>query len=182
MRFGLVPFFAHGEAPKYSTVNAKVENLLTGACWRGPWGRGQRCLVLTSGFFEWTVLPDGKTKQPYLIRPIDQESFAFAGLWDASTAADGAVTRSFAIITLPASPLMAQIHNAKQREPAMLAREDCGAWLAGSLDAARAAIKPYPDELLLAYPVSQRVNSPKNNDVTLIEALQNPPGEAGFSG
>jgi hypothetical protein len=27
-----------------------------------------------------------------------------------------------AIITLPASPLMAQIHNAKKREPAMLTR------------------------------------------------------------
>jgi len=182
MRFGLVPFFARGEAPKYSTINAKVENVQTGACWRGPWGRGQRCLVLSSGFYEWQVLPDGKSKQPYLIRPVDQESFAFAGLWDASTAADGAVTRSFAIITLPASPLMAQIHNAKQREPAMLAREDCGAWLAGSAEDARAALKPYPDELLLAYPISQRVNSPRNNDATLIEALQDPRGQGGCGG
>lgn len=173
MRFGLVPYFARGEVPTFSTINAKVENLQTSPSWREPWRRGQRCLVLTSGFYEWHVLPDGKSKQPYLIRPVDQESFAFAGLWDSSIAPDGAVTRSFAIITLPASPLLAEIHNAKKREPAMLAREDCAAWLAGNRDEARAVLKQYPDDLLLAYPIGRRVNDPKNNDAGLIEPLEN---------
>jgi putative SOS response-associated peptidase YedK len=172
MRFGLVPHFAHGEPPKYSTINARIENLTQAPSWRGPWKRSQRCLVLASGFYEWHVLSDGKTKQPHLVRPQDQQSFAFAGLWDASKTAAGTVTYSFAIVTLPASPLMAQIHNAKKREPAMLTREDCVTWLGGSAEQAFSVLKQYPDELLLAYPVSHRVNSPKNNDARLMEKEQ----------
>ena len=167
MHFGMIPFFAHGERPKLSTINAKVERIQTSPAWRGPWQRGQRCLVLASGFYEWHLLPDGRTKQPYLIQLADQPSFAMAGLWDRSKAADGSVIRSFTIITLPASPLMAEIHNAKKREPAILTRTDCESWLAGPPEAARATLKPYQDELLVFYPVSRRVNSPKNNDAAL---------------
>lgn len=172
MLFGMIPFFLHGERPKFSTINAKVENLATGPTWRGPWQRGQRCLVLASGYYEWHVLPDGRTKQPYLIRPTDQDSFAFAGLWDQSKAADGTVTRSFAIITLPASPLLAEIHNARKREPAMLQRQDMTTWLHGTPEQAHAVLRQYPDERLVAYPISTRVNNPHNNSAQLIEPLK----------
>jgi putative SOS response-associated peptidase YedK len=171
MRFGLMPFFARGVPGKYSTINARVETVETAASYRGPWKRGQRCLVLASGFYEWQLLPDGRSKQPYFIRPADQDSFAFAGLWDASTAEDGRVTHSFTIITLPASPLMAEIHNGRQREPAMLSRESCRIWLAGTMEQARALLTPYPDDLLLAWPVSTRVNSPRYDDERLIDPL-----------
>jgi putative SOS response-associated peptidase YedK len=170
MHFGMVPFFAHGERPKLSTINARVERIESSPAWRGPWQRGQRCLVLACGFYEWHVLPDGYTKQPYLIQLADQDSFAMAGLWDRSRA-DGVEVRSFTIITLPASPLMAKIHNAKKREPAIRARADCERWLSGPPEAARTALKPYPDELYVCYPVSKRVNSPKNNDAALIEQI-----------
>ena len=100
---GLIPFFAKGVPGSYSTINARVETIETAASFRGPWKRGQRCLVLASGFYEWHVLADGKSKQPYFIKPADQESFGFAGLWDSSKAQDGTVVYSFSIITLPAS-------------------------------------------------------------------------------
>jgi putative SOS response-associated peptidase YedK len=45
MRWGLIPFFAKGEPPKYSTINATVEKLESSAAWRGPWNRGQRCII-----------------------------------------------------------------------------------------------------------------------------------------
>jgi putative SOS response-associated peptidase YedK len=92
-------------------------------------------------------------------------------VWDSSRALDGSITHSFAIITLPASPLMAQIHNAGKREPAILSREDWILWLSGTPEQARGALRQYPDDLLLAYAVSKRVNSPKNNDAQLIEPL-----------
>jgi putative SOS response-associated peptidase YedK len=171
MRFGLIPFFAKGVAGQYSTINARVETIETAASYRGPWARGQRCLVLTSGFYEWHLLADGKSKQPYFIKPADQDSFAFAGLWDASKAEDGSVTYSFTIITLPASPLMAEIHNTKKREPAMLTPQGCRVWLSGSAEEGRALLKPYADDLLLAWPISRRVNSPRNNDEKLIEPV-----------
>jgi putative SOS response-associated peptidase YedK len=49
MRWGLIPFFARGEPPKYATINATVENLETGPCWRAPWKRGRRCIVPAEG-------------------------------------------------------------------------------------------------------------------------------------
>jgi hypothetical protein len=55
MRWGLIPFFARGLPPKYSTINARVETVPTAASYRGPWSRGQRCLQVATGFYEWRV-------------------------------------------------------------------------------------------------------------------------------
>jgi putative SOS response-associated peptidase YedK len=73
---------------------------------------------------------------------------------------------------MAANPLMAEIHNVKARMPAILAREDRDAWLAGSLEDARAALKPYPADLMVAWPVSTRVNTPRNNSAELIEPVR----------
>ena len=128
MRFGLVPYWSHGIAPTFSTINATVERLRTAPTFRGPWRRGQRCIVPVIGFYEWQVQPDGK-KQPYFVHITDRPEFGLAAVWDRSEADDGSAIESFAIITLPASPFMAEIHNAKKREPAILRREDHDAWL-----------------------------------------------------
>jgi len=72
---------------------------------------------------------------------------------------------------MPASKLMSEIHNAKQRMPAILAREDRDACLKGTPEDGFAALKQYPDTHLVATPVSTRINAPKNNDATLIERL-----------
>ena len=170
MRFGLVPFWSHGIAPKFSTINATVERLRTAPTFRGPWRRGQRCIVPVIGFYEWQVQPDGR-KQPYFVHVTDRPEFGLAAVWDRSEADDGSAVESFAIVTLPASPFMAEIHNAKKRQPAILRREDHDAWLMGGQDKAFAALKQYPDELLIAYRVTTRVNSPKTNDAELLKPM-----------
>jgi len=168
MRWGLVPFFARGVPPKYSTINAAIENVRTAPSWRSPWSRGQRCLMVASGFFEWHVLAGGG-KRPYYITCADQPVFTFAGLWDRSVAADGTEMLSCAIITMPPNALMAEIHNAKQRMPAILAAEDRDAWLQRAPEEAWTALKQYPAETMVAHPVSPRVNTPKNNDAELLQ-------------
>jgi putative SOS response-associated peptidase YedK len=55
--------------------------------------------------------------------------------------------------------------------PAILPRELREAWLSGSPEAAAAALAPYPAERMVAYEVSPRVNSPRNNDEKLLEPL-----------
>jgi putative SOS response-associated peptidase YedK len=165
-RFGLIPFFAKGQAGQYSTINARVETVRTSPAYRTAWKRGQRCLVVASGFYEWQVIADGK--QPWYVSCADQPVFAFAGLWDESAPEEGEAILSCTIITLPASPFMAQIHNTKFREPAIVQRKDRQAWLAGTPDEAYACLVPYPDDLRSAWPVSKRVNSPRNNDEKLI--------------
>jgi putative SOS response-associated peptidase YedK len=76
---------------------------------------------------------------------------------------------------MPANEMMAEIHNAKARMPAILPREAREAWLFGSEAAARAALLQYPAEKLVAYEVSARVNSPRNNDETLLDPLTDLP-------
>lgn len=172
LRWGLIPYFAQGVPPKYSTINARIETLRTAPSYRGPWNRGQRCLVVARGFYEWHRQSDGKTRTPYYIHLNDQEIFAFAGLWDASRTAQGAWVESCVHITMPANRLLSEIHNTQHRMPAILAREDREAWLAGSPQEAWSALKPYPDELMVAWPVSTRVNKPANDDAQLIEPVR----------
>jgi putative SOS response-associated peptidase YedK len=172
MRWGLIPYFARGIPPKYSTINARIETVQSAASYRKPWTRAQRCLVVARGFYEWQVQSDGKTKVPYYIHANDQDIIAFAGLWDVSKTDAGDRIESVTHITLPANKLLGEIHNAQQRMPAILAKDDRDAWLAGSPDEAWATLKPYPDEHLVAWPVSTRVNTPKNNDAELILPAQ----------
>jgi putative SOS response-associated peptidase YedK len=168
LRWGLIPYFANGIAPKYSTINARIETVQTAASYRGPWKRGQRCLVVACGFYEWQTQADGKTRVPYYIHLNDQEIFAFAGLWDSSRNGQGERIESCTHLTLPANRLLAEIHNTQQRMPAILRKEDRDAWLEGTAEEAWAALKPYPDEHMVAWPVSTRVNKPANDDAELI--------------
>jgi putative SOS response-associated peptidase YedK len=68
MRWGLIPFFAHGEPPKYSTINARIETVETAASYRGPWKRSQRCLQIASGFYEWHTDATGRKAGPLCVR------------------------------------------------------------------------------------------------------------------
>jgi putative SOS response-associated peptidase YedK len=171
LRWGLVPFFARGVPPKFSTINARIESVETAPSYRGAWERGQRCIQVAAGFYEWHVDADGR-KRPFFIHLSDREIFGFAALWDRSFAADGSVMESCAHITMPANALMRDVHNAGShpyRMPAILRAEDHEAWLSGSSNEARNVLVQYPADLMVAYAVSPRVNKPANDDPSLIE-------------
>ncbi len=153
---------------KNPTFNARTERIEIAASFRGPWARGQRCILPAAGFYEWQARTGGK--QPYFIKAADREVFGFAGLWDRSRGAEG-VVESCTIITMPANELLTEIHNTGHRMPAILREEHHEAWLSGSADEARAALVPYPSDLMVARPVSPKVNSARNDDESLIEPL-----------
>jgi putative SOS response-associated peptidase YedK len=85
--------------------------------------------------------------------------------------ADRTVVESFTIITLPENEFIARMHSEKQRMPAILHMEDIEAWLTGTPEQAKATLVQFPGEQLRAYRVSPRVNSPKNDDEALLEAI-----------
>jgi putative SOS response-associated peptidase YedK len=91
---------------------------------------------------------------------------------------------SCALITMPGNELMRRVHNTGAnpfRMPAILEQADQEAWVSGTKEQAKAVLKPYPEDVMVAYQVSARVNSPKNNDDELIlrvepdAHLQRPP-------
>jgi putative SOS response-associated peptidase YedK len=173
MRWGLIPFFAKGVAPRYSTINATVEKLDSGAVWSGPWKRAQRCILPAAGFYEWHLDAAGE-KHPYFIHLADQEVFGFAGLWDRSFNAAGTAIESCAIITVPGNDLMRQVHNTgthPYRMPAILTPGDYDAWLKGGAAEARSVLRQYPQDVMIAYQVSARVNSSQNDDEKLVEPV-----------
>ena len=168
LRWGLVPAWAKGQPTKYSTINARAETVETAATYRSPWKRAQRCIIPAIGYYEWQEVAGGK--QPYLIRLAGGEPFGFCGLWETSVGPDGGTVESCTIITVSANPMVAQIH-AKARMPAMVTPEYCGVWLEGSSSDAREVLGPFPVELMDAYPVSTRVNSPRNDSPELLERV-----------
>lgn len=77
---------------------------------------------------------------------------------------------------MPGNDLMRQVHNTGNnpfRMPAILAPADYAAWLRGGAADARAVLRQYPQEVMVAYQVGTRVNSPRNNDEKLIEPVAN---------
>jgi putative SOS response-associated peptidase YedK len=171
MRWGLVPWWTHGVPLKASTINATAERLDHAPSYRDPWRRGQRCLFVMGGFYEPHLNEDGSRDQ-FFVRLTEQEVFAVAGLWERSRRADGSYLFSCTLITVPANPLLAAVHNAKQRMPAILAEADYDSWLRGSAQQAQLLLRPYAADSMRAWKVSRRVNDPKlANDERLIAPL-----------
>ena len=75
-------------------------------------------------------------------------------------------------ITLPANGLVGEIHNTKHRMAAILEKTHREAWLSSTPEEAWETLTPYPDDLMVAWSVSTRVNMPKNNDAKLIEPVR----------
>jgi putative SOS response-associated peptidase YedK len=168
MRWGLVPWWSHGVPLKASTINATAERLDRAPSYRDPWRRGQRCLIVMGGFYEPHLNDDGSRDQ-YFVHLGDREVFGVAGLWERSRRADGSYLVSCTLITVPANSLLAVVHNAKQRMPAILAESNYDTWLRGAPPQAAALLQPYAAESMRAWKVSRRVNNPQlPNDERLI--------------
>ena len=94
---------------------------------------------------------------------------AFAGLWDEWHGSGDAALRTFTILTTTPNDLMSPIH---ARMPVILRPEQEAAWLdtEANRDWQR-ELGPFPSDLMAAYPVSARVNSPRYDDSSRIEPL-----------
>ncbi len=170
VRWGLVPAWVEDPRKFSLLINARAEGLATKASFKAAY-KYRRCLVPASGFYEWRRTGGG-AKQPYLIRRRDQGPIAFAGLWESWMGRDGSEIDSACIVTTEANRLVAPIHD---RMPVILDPDDHERWLdvraypAGSVDD---LLRPAPDDLLEAVPVSTRVNKADNDDPALLEPIQ----------
>ncbi len=161
--WGLVPFWAKEKSLGARMINARAETVAEKPAFRAAY-RKRRCLVLADGYYEWR--PSTQGKQPWFIRAADGEPFAMAGLWESWGTGD--VLESCTIITTAAIGSVAQLHD---RMPRILPASHYGEWLdpAAKLESLDAMlVAPLAAELEF-YPVSKRVNSPRNEGPELIE-------------
>lgn len=118
---------------KYNTLNAVGEHIFSSRLFAEA-AQKRRCLVLSSGFYEWRHYKPAGTKKeqsyPYFIHLKNRPVFYMAGVWQPFTDHDtGELLISFAIVTQAANALMSQVHNKKNRMPVILPDEDAMAWL-----------------------------------------------------
>lgn len=131
--------------PPLTTLNAKGEELLKpGKIFRDA-ALNRRCLVLSSGFYEWRhVYPLNKktgqplktaNKYPYHIGVKNRAYFFMAGIYQPWTDREtGEFVNTFAIVTTEANKVMQQIHNTKLRMPTILDDDLAFNWIFGNLD------------------------------------------------
>lgn len=178
-RWGLIPSWAKDPGIGSRLINARCDGVADKPSFRSAFKK-RRCLVPADGFYEWAK--HGAAKTPMRITLSGGELFAFAGLWEVWKDPGGGSVRSFTIVTTDANATLKPIHD---RMPVILRREAEAVWLDEAATPADLLdiMQPYREDGVSAYAVSIRVNSPRNDDASLIEATRPvapspPPAEA----
>src|SRR3954470_14224194 len=115
MRWGLIPSWWSQPSLPTSTINARSEDAAAKPMWRGAL-RHCRCLVPALGWYEWRAMPEGKV--PYFVHAAAMAGISIAGVWSEWRNPAGEAQRTFAILTRPAPPPLAMLHD---RMPLVLA-------------------------------------------------------------
>ena len=171
MRWGLIPFWAKEAKMGNKMINARSETVIENKVFKTSFQK-RRCLILADSFYEWVRV--SKSKQPIRILLDSEKPFAFAGIWESwkdPNDPNSETVESCSIITTRANTLIQPIHD---RMPVILPRELESDWL--DLDNTdtgflREIMIPFDPVLMKCYPVSQAVNSTKNEGKDLIEPI-----------
>jgi putative SOS response-associated peptidase YedK len=161
--------FANPHRPG-EVINARSETAATLPMFRDAM-RARRCLIPADVFYEWEPRGDG-SRQPWALaaeRPV----FLLAGLWS-PPGAD--VAARFVPLTAATPPGFAPaIHH---RMPCVVCPEDAAAWLDPGRtdpDAGGAVLRAFGDPRAFrtrAWPVSARINTPRNDDARLLDRTE----------
>ncbi|MFC6785927.1 SOS response-associated peptidase [Halobaculum halobium] len=180
MRWGYTPPWADESR---DLINARAETVDETRAFAESF-ESRRCLVPADGFYEWS--DRGGDKRPFRVAFDDERAFAMAGIhatWEPPTPGrqaglgewgggsddgDGSAAdrvEAFAVLTTEPNDRIADLHH---RMAVVLPREREDDWLAGEFEKTD-LLRPYPGDDMRYYPVSSRVNSPANDDPSLIE-------------
>ena len=177
LKWGLVPFWAKDAKVGFTTINARAEEALTKPAYREAFKK-RRCLVPADAFYEWKRI-DPKSKLPYAFAMTAGEPCAFAGLWECWRPKDGAPLETFTILTTDPNALVGPMHN---RMPAILEPRDYDRWLNTNPDTSDTThppvdlLRPYPAEKMRCWRVNDRVGNVRNNDASLLDAVEEEAG------
>lgn len=166
-KWGLVPRWAKGPSPR-AMINARAETVAEKPTFKDAFSK-RRCLVVADGFYEWRR--SGKVRVPMYVRDTSGRPWGFAGIYETWTSPEGEEVETCAIITTEANDVLRPIHD---RMPVIIPPEDREGWLDPSihdLDVLLPMLRPYDPDRMEAYPVSEDVNSARNQGPELIRRL-----------
>jgi putative SOS response-associated peptidase YedK len=162
LKWGLTPEPGSPGRRAALLINARVETADERSAFRDSFAR-RRCLVPADGFYEWSGAD--RDRRAFHIRRRDGRPFAFAGLWQPlPPGAPGGPPGACTILTTEPNKLLRAIHD---RMPVILPPDRYEGWLDPERRSPLALsdlAEPYPADLMIAVPVSARVNDPRNDD------------------
>ena len=164
MRWGFLPVWYKSENAGPLLINARAETLAEKPAFRTA-ARERRCLLVASGFYEWTKTPEGQ-RLPWYMQRADGAPIAFAGVWQDWGREDPQPT--CAIVTTAANTHLGQIHH---RMPLILEAGDWALWLGEAGKGAARLMQPGAEEILSFHRVDPAVNSNRAAGPELIAPL-----------
>lgn len=167
-QWGLIPSWSKDPSIGSRMINARAETLLEKPSFRNL-VKKRRCLVLADSLYEWRTNEDG-SKTPMRIMLKSHEPFGFAGLWDAWKTPEGEWLKTCTIITGEPNEIVAPIHN---RMAVILPHGAERDWLNhdNEIGHTMSLLKPYPASEMVAYEVSKKINSPKNDEPSVLQPV-----------
>ena len=167
-QWGLVPSWAKDPSIGSRMINARSETIAKKPSFRSALAR-RRCLILADGFYEWKKMGGKNPSVPFYFKLKDSHPFAFAGLWEQWQPPSGDLLKSCTIVTCAANELVGTVHD---RMPVILDAVHSWQWLEKrAQEDLLSMLRPYPADHMTAYPVGRNVNSPANDDLSLIQPV-----------
>ena len=157
-RWGLIPPFAKTSDIRYSTNNARSEEVSSKPSYRDAWRKGQRCIIPALSFDEpcWET---GKNVWHTFTRQ-DGLHWGLAGLWNTwLDRVTGEIVESYTMLTVNADhhPVMSRMHkpdpdlplNAQDKRSVIsVGQSDVNRWLEGELsEISGLLVPPAPAQL-----------------------------------
>ncbi|MCF6443988.1 SOS response-associated peptidase [Nereida sp. MMG025] len=166
MRWGFLPHWYKAPNDGPLLINARAETIAQKPAFRAAC-RERRCLIPTTGFYEWTKDADG-ARLPWYVTPADDAPMVMAGIWQTWGHGEDAVN-TCAVVTTQASGPMADIHH---RVPVMIMPDQFGLWLGEQGKGAARLMHAPDDDYLKMHRVSRDVNSNRAEGPDLIEPFE----------
>lgn len=158
--WGLIPHWSKVPRLKFSTNNARSEELAAKPSFRDAWRHGQRCIIPAASFDE----PNWETGKNiwWRFRRADGQPWSLAGLYHPwVNKQTGEILETYTMLTVNADehPLMSRMHKPDpalppdrqdKRSVVAIEMKDLEQWLLGSQAEAKELFRPPPMEVIEA--------------------------------
>ena len=158
-QFGFLPEWSKDYKDFRKNFNSRSETILEKPTWRTAFKKNQRCLIISSGFFEENKI----TKQRYRFTQKKNVPLIFAGIYNLWTdKTEGTLFHTMAIITCEANEVVAPFHN---RMPVILKSEAQEKWLDKKINYQTAfeLLQPFSAGEMMAEETNPLPRKKKNN-------------------
>jgi putative SOS response-associated peptidase YedK len=167
LKWGLVPHFTNDLKEARKPINARAETVATSGMFRGAFA-ARRCIACrpaSSTSARKSAPPSSPMQSPGPMRRRSPSAVP-------GKAGDRGTARSFAPSRSSPPPPTHEMSEVHDRMPLVLEEADWRLWLGEDAGDPARLLRPAPDGTPRAWPVSPRVNSPRNNDASLIEPMR----------